>query len=94
MLTLGDVEPSREVDRRRNRSRDLGLPADDASALLVDVVTGEPVGVDALPLHLRKARVTGVSVGANSSICRGLLQERYGARSRLASVGGGAEEEL
>ena len=52
------------------------------------------VGVDALPLHLRKARVTGVSVGANSSICRGLLQERYGAGSRLASVGGGAEEEL
>jgi metal-sulfur cluster biosynthetic enzyme len=94
VMTLGDVGLSREVDRLRSRRRDLGLPADDTSALLVDVVTGEAVGVEALPLHLRKARVTGVSVGANSSICRGLLQERYGAGSRLASVGGGAEEEL
>ncbi len=92
-MRLGDVEPSREVERLRSRRRDLGLPCDDTSALLVDPVTGEAVEVEALPLHLRKARVTGVGVGANTSICRGLLHERYGAGPRLASVGGGAEEE-
>jgi hypothetical protein len=40
-------------------------------------VHGDAVGVEALPLHLRKARLTGVSLQANGSVCRGLLRERY-----------------
>ena len=32
---------------------------------------------DGLPLHLRKARVTRVSIEANSGICRGMLRHRY-----------------
>jgi hypothetical protein len=40
-------------------------------------VTGAPVQADALPLHLRKAKVTRVSIEANSGICRGMLQHRY-----------------
>jgi hypothetical protein len=40
-------------------------------------VTGAPVTADHLPLHLRKARVTRVSIEANSGICRGMLRHRY-----------------
>ena len=31
----------------------------------------------ALPLHLRKAKLTRVSIEANSGICRGMLGHRY-----------------
>ena len=36
------------------RRAELGLPSDDGSPLLVDAVTGEGVGAEALPLHLRR----------------------------------------
>lgn len=79
-LTLGDVPPSADRERLRARRAELGLPAGDDSALLVDAVTGEPVGVEALPIHLRRARLTRVGVEANSGVCRGMLRERYGTR--------------
>jgi metal-sulfur cluster biosynthetic enzyme len=87
-LTLGDVPASPDVERLRSRRAELGLPCADGSALLVDVVTGEAVGLMALPLHLRRARLTGVSLQANGGVCRGLLRERY------ATVGLGEEEAL
>ena len=43
----------------------------------IDPVTGAPVTADHLPLHLRKARLTRVSIEANSGICRGMLRHRY-----------------
>jgi metal-sulfur cluster biosynthetic enzyme len=86
-LTLGDLPEAADVERLRSRRAELGLPSGDDSALLVDVVTGEAIGVQALPLHLRRARLTGVSLQANGSVCRGLLRERY------ATVGLGEEEE-
>jgi metal-sulfur cluster biosynthetic enzyme len=76
-LTLGEVPASADLDRLRSRRAELGLPAADDDPLLIDPVSGAAVQVDALPLHLRKARVTRVSVEANSGICRSLLQERY-----------------
>jgi metal-sulfur cluster biosynthetic enzyme len=76
-LTLGDVPASAELTRLRSRRRELGLPAGDDSPLLVDAVTGEAVGVEALPLHLRRARLTRVGAEANSGICRGMLRDRY-----------------
>ncbi|MDQ3627733.1 MAG: hypothetical protein M3419_02765, partial [Actinomycetota bacterium] len=57
---------------------ELGLPAGDDSPLLVDAVTGAAVGAQALPLHLRRARLTRVSAEANSGVCRGMLRARYG----------------
>src|ERR1035438_8192506 len=39
-LTLGDVPPSRALDRLRQRRAELGLPAEDDSRLLIDSVTG------------------------------------------------------
>lgn len=77
-LTLGDVPPSADRERLRSRRAELGLPSGDDSALLVDATTGEAVGAHALPLHLRRARLTRVSVDANGGVCRGLLRERYG----------------
>ncbi len=79
-LTLGDVPPSPDRERLRSRRAELGLPSGDDSPLLVDAVTGDPVGAEALPLHLRRARLTRVSVEANSGVCRGMLRERYGTR--------------
>jgi metal-sulfur cluster biosynthetic enzyme len=76
-ITLGEVPPSRALERLRQRRADLGLPAGDDAPLVVDPVTGAPVQLDALPLHLRKAQVTRVSIEANSGICRGMLRHRY-----------------
>ncbi|HVX46345.1 MAG TPA: iron-sulfur cluster assembly protein [Mycobacteriales bacterium] len=76
-ITLGGIPPSAALDRLRRRRSELGLPVGDDSPLLIDPVTGEAVGIDALPLHLRRARLTQVGVEANTSICRGSLRYRY-----------------
>src|SRR5436190_20552936 len=75
--TLGDLPPSRAADRLRQRRAELGLPAGDDAPLLVDPATGAAVQPGELPLHLRKAQVTRVSLEANGSICRGMLRHRY-----------------
>jgi hypothetical protein len=85
-MTLGDVPESPDRERLRARRAELGLPSGEDAALLVDPVTGAAVGVPALPLHLRRAQLTGVSLQANGGVCRGLLRERY------ATVGLGEEE--
>jgi metal-sulfur cluster biosynthetic enzyme len=76
-LTLGELPPSRELDRLRQRRSELGLPAGDDAPLLVDPATGAAVGVDAVPLHLRRARTVRVGIEANTGICRGMLRHRY-----------------
>jgi len=76
-MTLGEVPPSRALSGLRERRAELGLPAGDDAPLVVDPVTGLPVGSEALPLHLRKAKVTRVSIEANAGICRGMLRHRY-----------------
>jgi metal-sulfur cluster biosynthetic enzyme len=79
-LTLGDVPASPERERLRERRAELGLPSGLGDPLLVDPATGEAIGVRALPLHLRRARLTRVGAEANSSMCRGMLRERYATR--------------
>jgi metal-sulfur cluster biosynthetic enzyme len=81
-LTLGDAPPSNDRERLRSRRAELGLPSTDDSALLIDASSGEAVGPQALPLHLRRARLTRISVEANGGVCRGLLRERYGTRAQ------------
>jgi metal-sulfur cluster biosynthetic enzyme len=76
-MTLGEAPPSRELDRLRQRRADLGLPVGSDAPLVVDPSTGDPVPVDELPLHLRRAQVTRVGIEANTGICRGMLQHRY-----------------
>ncbi|HEX9039624.1 MAG TPA: iron-sulfur cluster assembly protein [Trebonia sp.] len=76
-LTLGAVPASPELSRLRERRAELGLPAGDDSPLLIDPHTGAPVEEQAVPLHLRKARVTRASIEANTSICSGMFKVRY-----------------
>ena len=76
-MTLGEVPPSRALSRLRERRAELGLPAGNDAPLLVDPATGAMISAEALPLHLRKAKVTRVSIEANAGICRGMLRHRY-----------------
>ncbi len=76
-MTLGELPPSRALERLRSRRAELGLPAGDDAPLLIDPSTGRPVNPEAVPLHLRKARLTQVSIEANAGICRGMLRHRY-----------------
>ena len=76
-LTLGDVPPSRPLRRLRERRAELGLPAGDDAPLVIDPMTGERVSEQAVPLHLRRAQVTRISIEANGGICRGMLRHRY-----------------
>jgi metal-sulfur cluster biosynthetic enzyme len=76
-LTLGQVPPSRPLERLRERRAELGLPAGDDAPLVIEPATGERVRADAVPLHLRRARTTRISLESNGSICRGMLRHRY-----------------
>jgi metal-sulfur cluster biosynthetic enzyme len=76
-LTLGTVPASKELSRLRQRRAELGLPAGDDAPLLVDPQTGKRIAEQAVPLHLRRARVTRASIEANTSICSGMLRVRY-----------------
>jgi metal-sulfur cluster biosynthetic enzyme len=76
-MTLGQVPPSRALKRLRERRAELGLPAGDDAPLLVDPLTGARIAAAAVPLHLRRAKVTRVSIEANAGICRGMLRHRY-----------------
>lgn len=76
-MRLGDVPASPDLDRLRQRRAELGIRSDDDAPLLVDD-TGAPVGLEALPLHLRRARTTRVTIEANAGHCLSLLATRYG----------------
>jgi metal-sulfur cluster biosynthetic enzyme len=77
LLTLDEVSPSEDLDRLRERRRELGLRAGDDAPLLLDPATDGPVAPDDVRLHLAKARLTRVNIDANGSICRGMLRHRY-----------------
>jgi metal-sulfur cluster biosynthetic enzyme len=76
-LTLGDAPPGAELDRLVRRRAELGLPCHAGAALLVHD-DGRPVESADLPLQLRLARTTRISIEGNAGLCRGLLGVRYG----------------
>lgn len=76
-LTLDAVPATRELGRLRQRRAELGLAAGDDAPLLIDPQTGARVESAAVALHLRKARVTRAGIEANTSICTGMLSQRY-----------------
>jgi metal-sulfur cluster biosynthetic enzyme len=91
-MTLGDVPASSALSRLRQRRAELGLPADDQAPLVIEPVSGAALSASALPLHLRKARATGIGMEANTSICRGMLRHRYATAGLRESELG--EEEM
>ncbi len=70
------MPPSDELHRLRQRRAALGLPADDEAPLLIDA-EGAPVPVEQVPLHLRRARLSGLGIETNGDYCKSLLQARY-----------------
>jgi metal-sulfur cluster biosynthetic enzyme len=82
-MTLGEVPASGPLERLRQRRAELGLPAGPDAPLLIDPRTGAPVTGDAMPLHLRRAQLTRISLDTNGSICRGMLRHRYSNSSGL-----------
>jgi metal-sulfur cluster biosynthetic enzyme len=81
-LTLGQAPPSASLERLRQRRAELGLPAGDDAPLLIDPATGATLEADAVPLHLRRAHTTRVSIEANAGNCRGRLRHRDGTSGR------------
>jgi metal-sulfur cluster biosynthetic enzyme len=74
--TLGDAGAGQDLDRLTRRRNDLNLPAGpDAPLLLQD--DGTPISQVDLPLQLRMAKTTRISIEGNSGLCRGLLSVRY-----------------
>ncbi len=76
-LTLGDMPSSGPLQRLRQRRAELGLPAGDDAPLMIDPASGARVSAESMPLHLRRARTTRISIEANGSMCRGMLRHRY-----------------
>jgi metal-sulfur cluster biosynthetic enzyme len=82
-MRLGDVPPSPDLDRLRQRRAAVGLPHDLDAPLLLHP-DGAPVTVDQVPLHLRRARLTRVGIEANAHTCRDLLATRYPEEVRIS----------
>jgi metal-sulfur cluster biosynthetic enzyme len=77
---LGDLPPAPDLDRLRQRRAAVGLPHGPDAPLLLHP-DGAPVTAAQVPLHLRRSRLTGVSIEANGGTCRDLLAQRYAATS-------------
>jgi metal-sulfur cluster biosynthetic enzyme len=76
-LRVADLPDHPEVARCLVLRRELGLPhAPDALALVAG--DGGPIGLDDLPMWLRRARLVGLSLESNGGLCRSLLRVRHG----------------
>ncbi|WP_370591375.1 iron-sulfur cluster assembly protein [Saccharopolyspora montiporae] len=74
---LAEVPAGAALERLRRRRDQLGLPSGPDALLLIDE-RGDAVDVEELPVRLRFARTTRVSIEGNAGWCRGLLGTRYG----------------
>ena len=75
-LRLDDLLPGREKDALVRRRGDLGLGVGGQEPVLVDDA-GHPYPAKDIPLRLRFARTTRISIDGNAHFCRGLLRTRY-----------------
>jgi metal-sulfur cluster biosynthetic enzyme len=75
-VTLADLPDGSTTEALLRRRAVLGLPADPASAVLVDSDGRRPDRAH-VALHLRKARSVRISIDGNAHFCRGLLATRY-----------------
>ncbi len=75
-LTVGDLPDGPTTDALLRRRADLGFRAAADALVMVDE-RGVPVPEDQVPLRLRFARTTRISIDGNAHFCRGLLRTRY-----------------
>ncbi|WP_432514320.1 iron-sulfur cluster assembly protein [Kineococcus sp. SYSU DK001] len=75
-VTLADLRDERTTAALLRRRVALGIPTDPGATVLVDD-HGNPYPHDEVPLRLRRARSTRISIDGNAHFCRGLLATRY-----------------
>ena len=75
-VLLGDLPPGGHTEALRRRRTALGLP-DSSDALVMVDHTGRGYPPEEVPLALRRARSTRISIDGNAHFCRGLLRTRY-----------------
>jgi metal-sulfur cluster biosynthetic enzyme len=75
-VTLAELPSGRATDALLRHRQILGLPTGSNSLVMVDH-TGTGYASDAVPMALRRARSTRISIDGNAHFCRGLLRTRY-----------------
>ncbi|MDF2049543.1 metal-sulfur cluster biosynthetic enzyme, partial [Arthrobacter sp. Cr_A7] len=93
-IRLGDLPTGRNKDSLLRRRSALGLPEAADSIVLVNH-DGDPYPPEAVPMALRRARSTRISIDGNAHFCRGLLRTRYegsGADQRARPEGAEAKD--
>jgi metal-sulfur cluster biosynthetic enzyme len=75
-VTLGDLPADDATAALLRRRAAIGLGDDPGLPVLVDA-EGTPYPPDEVPLRLRMARSTRISIEGNAHFCRGLLRTRY-----------------
>ncbi len=76
-VRLADLPDGPTTESLLTRRRALGLPTAPEALALVDHA-GEGYAPEDVPLALRRARSTRISIEGNAHFCRGLLRTRYG----------------
>ena len=76
-VTLADLPDDEATAALHKRRQALGLSTAPDDLVLVDHL-GQSYEADAVPMALRKARSTRISIDGNAHFCRGLLRTRYG----------------
>lgn len=84
-MKLSDLPDSEQRDKYLQRRQELGLGTAPDAPFLVSV-EGETVPEEAVVAHLRRARLTRLSVESNGSFCRAVLEARHGERKDQASA--------
>jgi metal-sulfur cluster biosynthetic enzyme len=75
-VTLGDLPSGEHTEALLRRRRSIGL-SDRAEALVMVDHEGHGYPPDEVPMRLRRARSTRISIDGNAHFCRGLLRTRY-----------------
>jgi hypothetical protein len=78
-LRLSDLEPGPELERCRALRAELGIDTSPAAPAFV-LPDGRSLDAAGLKRWLRVARLVRLSIESNASICRALLNTRYGIR--------------
>ena len=90
-VRLADLPAGRTKTALLRRREALGLTLDPDTTVLVDAA-GQPYPREAVPMALRRARSTRISIDGNAHFCRGLLRTRYeGADADQAARPEGSE---
>lgn len=90
-IRLADLPNTRTTTALLRRRAALGLPQAPDAIVLVDH-QGHTYPVEAVPMALRRARSTRISIDGNAHFCRGLLRTRYaGSETEQTARPEGAE---